>query len=180
MNKKGFMMAEVVVVSAVVLVTLVGLYASYNKIYSTYKTRLSYYDVVTLYRLGYYRDILNVNNVLGDVMTDSESGIVTVYDSDNTSSSIFSLPVSERTDNTEDSVYMVNNGGSSINSNVFDNVIASGKKVNPTFIEYVDFLEKSVNFGSFDYMLLMERCNVLDDGRVDIDDCNYAYLEIPR
>ena len=33
MNRKGFMMAEVVVVSAIVMVSIVGLYQSYNKIY---------------------------------------------------------------------------------------------------------------------------------------------------
>ena len=36
MNNKGFMMAEVVVVSAVIIVTLVTLYVSYNKIFSLY------------------------------------------------------------------------------------------------------------------------------------------------
>lgn len=52
MNKKGFMMAELVVVSAIVLVTLTGLYVSYAKIYTLYSTRLTYYDVNTLYSLG--------------------------------------------------------------------------------------------------------------------------------
>ena len=64
MNRKGFMMAEVVVVSAIVMVSIVGLYQSYNKIYSAYTTRIKYYDSTTLYRLGYYRDILITNNIL--------------------------------------------------------------------------------------------------------------------
>lgn len=56
MNNKGFMMSEVVVVSAIILVTLTGLYTSYNKILSIYKQRVSYYDVPTLYNLAYIRD----------------------------------------------------------------------------------------------------------------------------
>lgn len=61
MNNKGFMMAEVVVVSSIILVALVGLYASYNKIFSIYNQRVDYYDVPTLYELGDYRN----NNYLG-------------------------------------------------------------------------------------------------------------------
>lgn len=56
MNRKGFMMAEVVVVSAIVLVTLVSFYVSYNKIISLYNQRVNYYDVTTLYELSYVRD----------------------------------------------------------------------------------------------------------------------------
>lgn len=56
MNRKGFMMAEVVVVSAIIMVTLVGLYTSYSKIYSLYNQRIDYYDVSTLYDLAYIRD----------------------------------------------------------------------------------------------------------------------------
>ena len=58
MNKKGFMMAELIVVSSIVLVALVSMYGSFIKIHSAYKTKMSYYDVATLYRLGYYRDVL--------------------------------------------------------------------------------------------------------------------------
>lgn len=56
MNNKGFMMAEVIVVSAVILVTLVGLYTSYNKIFTVYNQRIDYYDVDTLYKLANIRD----------------------------------------------------------------------------------------------------------------------------
>ena len=56
MNNKGFMMAEVIVVAAIVLVAMVGLYASYNKIFSIYNQRVDYYDVATLYELASIRD----------------------------------------------------------------------------------------------------------------------------
>ena len=62
MNNKGFMMAEVVVVASIVLVTLVGLYTSYNKIFSIYNKRVDYYDVANLYDLAYIRDGVDFNS----------------------------------------------------------------------------------------------------------------------
>ena len=49
-------MAEVVVVASIILVVMVGLYASYNKVFTIYNQRVNYYDVPTLYELGNYRD----------------------------------------------------------------------------------------------------------------------------
>lgn len=61
MNNKGFMMAEVVVVSSIIIVTLVGLYTSYNKILSLYNQRINYYDINTLYELGNIRKNTNLS-----------------------------------------------------------------------------------------------------------------------
>lgn len=75
MNNKGFMMAEVVVVSSIILVALVGLYTSYNKIFSIYNQRVNYYDVATLYELASIRDnnfgsltLNSTNNVNGKLI----------------------------------------------------------------------------------------------------------------
>ena len=62
MNNKGFMMAEVIVVSAIIMVSLTGFYISYNKIISIYNTRINYYDVPTLYELAYIRDNNDISN----------------------------------------------------------------------------------------------------------------------
>lgn len=56
MNNKGFMMAEVIVVASIIMIALVGLYTSYNKIFSIYNQRVDYYDVATLYELSYIRE----------------------------------------------------------------------------------------------------------------------------
>lgn len=56
MNNKGFMLAEVVVVSAVILTALSVFYINYNKIISLYNERINYYDPTTLYELAKYRD----------------------------------------------------------------------------------------------------------------------------
>ena len=62
MNNKGFMMAEVVVVSSIILITLISFYTSYNKIISAYNQRIDYYDVTTLYKLANIRDNISDYN----------------------------------------------------------------------------------------------------------------------
>jgi hypothetical protein len=59
MNNKGFMMAEVIVVASIILIAMVGLYTSYNKIFSLYNQRIDYYDVTTLYELAEIRKNTN-------------------------------------------------------------------------------------------------------------------------
>lgn len=48
-NNKGFMLAEVIVTSTVVVVALIAFYASFNRIYSNYKVRNSYYNIDGVY-----------------------------------------------------------------------------------------------------------------------------------
>ena len=178
MDRKGFMMAELIVVSAIVLVTLVGIYNSYIKLFTTYETRIRYYDVSSLYRLGYYRDFLIENNSLDRAKPTGTSKIKTVYDYKNGEGfSVISIDAERNSFGSMigDRVYMIHNDKNSINSSIFDD-----RTVNFTFKEYVDFLEKSIDFSGFEYMMIIERCAIKDNtsNDVDINDCTYAYLEI--
>ena len=78
LNKKGFMMAEVIVVSSIVLITLTSLYISYNKIYSTYKKRINYYDVSIIYDLDKIRRNVVIDAPTNNTKIDSEAN-TTVY-----------------------------------------------------------------------------------------------------
>ena len=78
LNKKGFMMAEVIVVSSIVLITLTSLYISYNKIYSTYKKRINYYDVSIIYDLDQIRRNEEIDVPTNNTKIGSESN-TTVY-----------------------------------------------------------------------------------------------------
>ena len=51
LSRKGFMLAEVVVVSVVVATVLVTLFAGLNNISSAYRTRNIYYDIELLFHL---------------------------------------------------------------------------------------------------------------------------------
>ena len=170
-NNKGFMMAELVVVSAIVLTLLVTLFVSYNKIYSTYNTRISYYDNTTLYRLAYYRDILLENNLLNSMMEKAKTeNIVNIYSNNEKA---FTLPPAEYSDKIEDTVLLIYNGSNNdkkINISLLDEY-----NLHQTFIDYVNFITSSIKLES-NYILLMERCNIKEN--LNIDDCKYAYLEI--
>lgn len=136
MNNKGFMMAEVVVVSAIVLVFLAGLYASYNELYSAYSRHLDYYDTVTLYQLGYYRDVLiESGNKLNEYIAGSSESI-----------KLEKL-------NKGDTAYLVK--ANKLNKDV---VIEE----NLTFIDYVQFLTDSIKFKS-NYVMILESCKTEDD-----------------
>ena len=179
MNKKGFMMAEVVVVSAIVVVTIGGLYVSYNKIYSKYKTLLSYNDVTTLYRLGYYRDISIENNIIEKAFEKLEGkSIIPIYDSINKMNSSFNLPDIEKSDKITDTVFMIKtNPNKQIDQNILPNKIGE-TQINPTFKDYANYLSNSVTFRS-NYIMIMERCNLKEDStKKDIDNCQYGYLEV--
>lgn len=161
MNSKGFMMAEVVVVSAIILVFLAGLYTSYNKLYSVYTSRLDYYDTVTLYKLSYYRDSLieNEENDLNKIISDLTNK--NSYKHLNNDVGVVS----------GENVYIIRN-----ERDVFDKNILGVS--NQTFKDYLDFLmetKKSNDVSkkpfSANYLMVMERC-------ITTDDCKYAYLEV--
>ena len=170
MNNKGFMMAEVVVVSAIVLVAITGLYISYNKIYSIYNARIDYYDVTTLYRLGYYRDVLIENDKIEEVLeTANNQKVVDIYNSNN-ENVIFQLPPTETSEYTTDTVFLLKKSKFRIDA-------FNDKEINQTFKDYITFLSDSTTINS-NYLMIMERCNTNSDNSKNIDDCSYAYLEI--
>lgn len=154
MNNKGFMMAEVVVVSAIVLVFMTGLYLSYNKLFSLYTTRVKYYDSSALYSLAYYRDILIREDKMNNTLSDAKTSVIDIFNNGNNSVSKL---------NNSDSVFMIYNKMNTISRNMLTNV-------NEIFFDYVDYLSSSTNFKS-NYIMLMEKC-------VSTDECYYAYLEV--
>ena len=79
MNNKGFMMAEVVVVSSIIIVTLVALYVSYNKIIAVYNQRVDYYDIATLYELGNYEKNSLPASTSSSPVLDNSDGILIYY-----------------------------------------------------------------------------------------------------
>ncbi len=70
-HQKGFMLAEVIVVSTIVITVLTSLYISFNKLYSNYKVRFKYYDANGLYAASkisnFYIDEFLFSNYLNDL-----------------------------------------------------------------------------------------------------------------
>lgn len=166
-DNKGFMMAEVVVVSSIVLIFLTTIFTSYNKLYAAYVNRINYYDVVTLYRLGYYRDILIENDKINSLLTNNT---VEIYNSGSINN-LFNLPSSEIPQNQEDRVFLINNKKNKLSGNELDSF-----DIKPTFSDYMSYLSTSATIKS-NYVMIMERCEKNGD-TININDCKYAYLEI--
>lgn len=67
-NNKGFMLAEVIIVSTVVITAMVSFYASFNKIYGNYKQKDFYYSINATYALRSYVNYLIESNELNDIL----------------------------------------------------------------------------------------------------------------
>lgn len=166
MNRKGFMMAEVVVVSSIVLIALTGLYTSYGKIYSIYNTRINYYDVDTLYRLGYYRDVMienensNSQKLINEYLTNASMIQQITLDKN------ILIPPDN---NIEERIYLIKNPKDNLNEESLKAVFSN---INQTFIDYFNFLEHSLNNKTLaDNIMIMESCE-------NKNKCKYAYLEV--
>lgn len=173
-NNKGFMMAEVIVVSAIVVTTLTVLFMSYNKVYMIYKKRINYFDTVALYRLAYYRDILIENDVIANALDSAKSSSTAFIDIYNSGSanSMFSLPETEIESGVSDRVILAYNNKKNLNANLLDNRVSTDVSYT-SFKEYITYLSTAVNLTETNYVMIIERCS-----NSDRSDCKYAYLEI--
>ena len=135
MNNKGFMMAEVVVVASIVLVTMAGLYASYNKIFALYNQRIDYYDVATLYELGNYKKSTKLTNSTKNDPIEEKKGEKIYY---------IRKELLEK--------YKANDN---------DDILS----VSPKLKDYLNYLSSSLDFkdASVVNFLIMERCMVSSD-----------------
>lgn len=168
LNSKGFMMAEVVVVSAIILVFMTGMFVTYNKIFSAYKQRISYYDTTTLYKLGYYRDILIKTNKLNSLQSDAKGATNSVK-----LVSGLTNPDSSDTDdtNTDDKIYLIYNAKENLSPRIVNTF--NGYSINQTYKDYITYMSTAVTLNSYNYVMVLERC---PKGKKT--DCKYAYLEI--
>lgn len=181
LNKKGFMMAEVIVVSAIILTFLAGIFISYNKIYSTYKTRLDYYDVTALYRVRYHVDY---NQTYITKSCYNHSGTMTLHNCKLLQAKDVSGPMllpelknsNLSYENVQEKVFMIYNNYKNLPSDIMDKAVTNKGEavtVNLTFKEYANYLATSADFTNTNYVMILERCQTNNS-----DDCKYAYLEV--
>ena len=171
MNNKGFMMAEVVVVSAIVLTLLGSIYASYNKLYALYSTRIDYYDAVTLYKLAYYRDCLIEEAKMNTALTKAKSAPLDI--------SKHAITVDET-----DRVFLVYNHKEALTEAAVKQI--KDKNISATFEDYINYLHTSDELfknNESNYAMIMERCNYYPGKEyktenLNRNDCKYAYLEV--
>ena len=178
-DNRGFMMAELIIVSAIVLIVLANFCTSYMKLYSKYQERVSYYDVSSLFRLAYYRDYLiempnssENNNLMNEIIQEvKDKKIIEIYGFEN---SIIKDYAIEQIDGYKDKVLLLYDNKSNLNSTNIENFLKSNGQgdINNTFKNYIDYLKDSTEFKS-DYIFITERCEINN-----IDNCKYAYLDV--
>lgn len=154
-NNKGFMLAEVVIVSAVLITTIVGLYSGFANTYKAYEIRSSYYDAKTVYALKNLEDFLIDEMLLNNIITQKP------LDENAFPNDYYKAFISEFiTTYNMDSIYILEYSENSINSFKSDK--------DEEFKNYIDFyIEKekeeddSINEGDYSYLLMA----VTKDGR---------------
>jgi len=78
-NSKGFMLAEVVVSGTIIITSMVILYATFNKLYTMYNERNSYYNIDGMYASKMMADYLindDFNNKINDIFGNSTNYVV--------------------------------------------------------------------------------------------------------
>ena len=174
LNKKGFMMAEVIVVSSVVLIILTTLYISYNKIFSLYENRLDYEDSGLIYMLAYYRDYLikidKLDEVKDNVKNNGNHYDLLTYNNRPLKAAVTELksdPNFSQFENITDNVYLFYTEEGHLSGYDADNV---------NFKEYLDYLSGikllNSNGNNASYIMILERIYT------DVKKRKYAYIVV--
>lgn len=155
LNSKGFMLVEVVVVSAVIATVLVTMFMSVNRVTSAYRDRDSYNSIDALYLAMAENDIL-INE---DSLSGLRSGNV----------------VSEVTDSSLRGAYSTI-GDINVYYCPYDkSKVISLKELNSksTFSGFVDYISNKFDYSdsSFNYLIVSEICK-------GSDDCYYYALRL--
>ena len=167
-GRKGFMLAEVVVVSVVVATVLVTLFTGINNVSSAYETRNRYFDIDSLYIA------MEVNNILLDSGFNIEmlNGAQTVVDlaMENGIDTNKMQDFDEFYDDMD--YYNLNHYIALYDKDNVSNLDTLNSNIN--FKDYIDYLTDRFDFYlDYDYVIVVERIN-----KNDIDDCYYYALRL--
>lgn len=156
-GRKGFMMAEVVVVSVVIAVVLITLFTGLNRVSSAYEKRDRYYDIDALYLAMMANDILIKS---GDINTIIKTGN--------------SIKI------TNNDVNLLLNTYNNDDVNLYFSLYEKGKidklkdlsTTKETTKEFIDYLGTKFDFNDdYNYIIISEICK-------NVDDCYYYALKV--
>ena len=154
LGRNGFMLVEVVVVSAVIATVLVTMFIAINRVSSAYSTRDSYNSVDALYLAMAENDILRENNELSDLICNNSN-------------------TREITDSSLKEAY---NSIGSINlyySPYDRDKVLSLKRNKATFDGFIDYISNKLDYSNtnYNYLIISELCKTEDD-------CYYYALKL--
>lgn len=154
LGRNGFMLVEVVVVSAVISTVLVTMFIAINRVSSAYSTRDSYNSVDALYLAMAENDILRENTGLSDLICNKSNA-------------------REITDSSLKGAY---NSIGSINlyySPYDSGKVSSLKNNKATFDGFIDYIDNKLDYSNtnYNYLIIAELCKTEDD-------CYYYALKL--
>lgn len=138
-NNKGFMLVEVIVTSTVIITAIIGLYSSFNRLYTKYSTKNNYYDIDSKYATKIMVDQLmqnNFNQFINAIFNTSENQWI--IKNGRCTSSTGNLNIPEICSSIQ-SLYYVKN--MIITEYDKENLLALKARLgNQTFKEYIDYI----------------------------------------
>ena len=75
-DNKGFMLAEVVIVSAILITTLVSLYIGFSRVYKAYEERSIFFDTNSVYALKNIKNFMIDEMLINNIILDSSFNYV--------------------------------------------------------------------------------------------------------
>lgn len=163
-NNKGFMLAEVVIVSAVLITTLVSLYAGFAKVYKAYEERSSFFDTDSIYALKSIEDTLIDEGIFNNIINEINTSNYVPYLAENlTDDSYINSYLKELLGNYNiEYFYITKYDNASLTT------IIESDANNIIFNDFLKYLQKNLTFdNNYNYIFLSKT----KDGR-------FAYLRV--
>lgn len=163
-NNKGFMLAEVVIVSAVLITTLVSLYAGFAKVYKAYEERSSFFDTDSIYALKSIEDTLIDEGLFNNIINEINTSNYVSYLAENlTDDSYINSYLKELLGNYNIEYFYITKYDSASLTTIMES-----DTDNIVFNDFLTYLQKNLNFDdNYNYIFLSKT----KDGR-------FAYLRV--
>lgn len=163
-NNKGFMLAEVVIVSAILITTLTSLYVGFARVYKAYEERSGFFDVDSIYALKNIEDVLIDEDLFNLVINDVESnGYVTYVKNNLSNDNYINTYLKTIMENYNIEFFYITNYSIDNLSNII-----SADDENIVFNDFLNYLIKNLDFSeNYNYILISKTI----DGR-------FAYLKV--
>ncbi len=181
LNNKGFMMAEVIIVSAIIITTMVSLYAGFNRVYSTYNERNTFFSSDGIYALKTFEDFyINeqiMNKIANSLITND---YIDLTNCDNTT--YYQTAYQKTLCNQIKNQYKINK----IIATTYDlskidatiNNIDTNEEYNETLKDYLEYYynNEEIQTANFSYLFFVEL--ITSDSESDEPTYSYANLKI--
>lgn len=178
------MLAELIIVSTIVITAMVGLYANFNRIYSLYKEKFNYYSIDGVYATKMATNSLmkdNFNEFVNAVFEEThwkylieDSVCANIGGSDSFNDLCGSI---QKLYSVHNMIFIEYNIGALEEFKSSLNNVPRNKEKNILFMDYIDYLIRYYDVGAngdeYNYIVITELENILKDGNRIIEQKRY-------